>query len=297
MWFKNLQAFKLSKSIIKSDLIVAMSAQIFRPIGSMEVQSIGFVAPREHGELVHSVGNQMLIALRTEKKLLPSSVINQAAKERAAEIEDQQGFKPGRKQMREIKELIIDELLPKAFSVCRDTMAWIDPVNGWLVIDSATPSKADDMLKMLLKSDGDFQIDGLRVNMSPVSAMTDWLVSDEAPDGFTIDQDTELKSTSGSKSAVRYVRHTLENDDMQRHIVAGKQCTRLAMTWNDRVSFVLTENLTIKRIAPMDVIKESVDPTAQNDSERFDSDFALMTGELNKMLSDLVAALGGEVAQ
>lgn len=69
------------------------------------------------------------------------------------------------------------------------------------------------------------------------------------------------------------------------------------MTWSDRVSFVLTESLTIKRVAPLDVIKENADSTAQNDDERFDSDIMLMTGELSKMLTDLVAALGGEMAQ
>ena len=78
------------------------------------------------------------------------------------------------------------------------------------------------------------------------------------------------------------------------HAEAGKQCMRLAMTWNDRVSFVLTPSLTIKRVTPLDVIKEAADPTAQNDDERFESDVTLMTGELGRMLADLVDALGGE---
>ena len=94
---------------------------------------------------------------------------------------------------------------------------------------------------------------------------------------------------------MRYVRHTLEPEDVRRHIASGKQCTRLAMTWADKISFVLTESLTIKRVTPLDVIKENADSTAQNDDERFDSDIMLMTGELSQMLGDLVVALGGEV--
>lgn len=124
--------------------------------------------------------------------------------------------------------------------------------------------------------------------------MTQWLASGEAPYGFTVDQEAVLQSSNDSKASVRYVRHTLEPDDIRRHIAAGKQCIRLALTWSDRVSFVLTENLILKRIAPLDVLTESADSTARNDDERFDSDFALMTGELNNMLVDLVAALGGE---
>ena len=92
---------------------------------------------------------------------------------------------------------------------------------------------------------------------------------------------------------MRYVKHTLEPDDIRRHIAAGKQCTRLAMTWNDRVSFVLTESLAIKGIKPLDVIKEGESAT-HNDDERFDNDIVLMTGELSKMLADIVEALGGE---
>jgi recombination associated protein RdgC len=123
--------------------------------------------------------------------------------------------------------------------------------------------------------------------------MTDWLSSDEVPGGFTVDQDTELRATGEGRAIVRYVRHTPEAADVQRHIGAGKQCTRLAMTWADKVSFVLTETLAIKKITPLDVLKET-DSTTKNDEERFDTDMALMTGELARMLADLVEALGGE---
>jgi recombination associated protein RdgC len=247
--------------------------------------------------LVHTVNRQMLFQLGTEKKLLPATVINQVTKARAVEIEEQQGFKPGRKQMRELKEQVADELLPRAFSIRSNTRAWIDPVNGWLVIDAASPAKADDVLKLLIKSVDQLPLESLHVTQSPVAAMTDWLAADEAPGGFTVDQDTELRASGDSKATVRYVRHTLEADDVRRHIAAGKQCTRLAMTWSDRVSFLLTENLVLKRITPLDVIKETTDSTAKNDDERFDSDLMLMTGELNRMLNDLVDALGGALVK
>ena len=123
--------------------------------------------------------------------------------------------------------------------------------------------------------------------------MTEWLQADDAPAGFTVDMDTELRATGESKATVRYVRHTLEADDVRRHIAAGKQCTRLAMTWNDKISFVLTESLAIKSVKPLDVIKETESST-KNDDERFDGDLMLMTGELSKLMADVVEALGGE---
>ena len=121
-----------------------------------------------------------------------------------------------------------------------------------------------------------------------------WLAADEAPAGFTVDEDTELRSTAQSKATVRYVRQAVDAEDVQRHIASGKQCTRLALTWSDRVSFVLSENLGIKRVAALDVLKENTDSGATDEAERFDADFALMTGELTRMLQDVFDALGGE---
>ncbi|HJV86451.1 MAG TPA: recombination-associated protein RdgC [Noviherbaspirillum sp.] len=299
MWFKNLQIYRLTApwTLSADQLEAALAPQAFAPCSSVDLQTQGWVSPRSNGMLVHTVNRQMLLQLCTEKKLLPSTVINQVTKARAAELEEQQGFKPGRKQMKELKEQVTDELLPRAFSIQRSTRVWIDPVNGWLVVDAASPAKADEVFKLLLKSLESLPFASLRTERSPLSAMTDWLAADEAPAGFTVDQDTELRATGEGKATVRYVRHTLEAEDVRRHIAAGKQCTRLAMTWADRVSFVLTESLAIKRVAPLDVLKENGDAGVQNEDERFDTDFALMSGELAKLIAEMVEALGGEEQQ
>jgi recombination associated protein RdgC len=299
MWFKNLQIYRLPApwSMSPEQLETALAPHAFTDASSLDLQNQGWCSPRDKGGLVHVVNRQMLIALATEKKLLPSTVVNQVAKAKAAEIEEQQGFAPGRKQMKEIKEQVTDELLPRAFSIRRNTMVWIDPVNGWLVVDAGTAAKADEVIKLLIKSVDPLPLRTLRVQQSPLAAMTHWLSVDEAPHGFTVDQDTELRSTGETKATVRYVRHTLEAADVRRHIESGKQCTRLALTWADRISFVLTESLTIKRVAPLDVIKEGQDSLGRDADERFDGDMMLMTGELGRMLEALVEALGGEVPE
>ncbi|VWD36304.1 recombination-associated protein RdgC [Burkholderia lata] len=271
-----------------------LAPHAFQPGTSVEMQSHGWASPRDDGALVYSINRQMLLTFRAEKKLLPASVVTQVTKARALEIEEQQGFKVGRKQMRELKEQVTDELLPRAFTIQRDTRVWIDTANGWLVIDAASQALADDVRGLLVKSIDQLPLAGVHVALSPVAAMTDWLLSGEAPGGFTVDQDAELRSSGEGGATVRYVGHALEANDMRRHIEAGKQCMRLAMTWDNRISFVLTPSLTIKRVTPLDVIKEAADPTAQNDAERFDSDVTLMTGELGRMLTSLIDILGGE---
>lgn len=296
MFFRNLQVYRLPSpwAMTAASLAEHLEPQAFVPASSNELLRQGWDRPRgADGALVHEVAGQFLLALKTQKKILPGAVVNERAKAMAAELEEQQGFPPGKKAMRELKERAADEMLPKAFSVSRTTLVWIDPKNGWLVVDAAGPAKADDVVKLLLKAVEKMPLESLRVQRSPVAVMTGWLEADQAPYGFTIDQDATLRATGESRAQVGYKSHTLEPDDVRRHIAAGKQCTHLAMTWNDRISFVLTDSLAIKGVKPLDVVKEA-DAPVYTQEERFDSDFALMSGELAKLLTDVVEALGGE---
>ena len=295
-WFKNLRPYRLSPEFDLSaqDLAAMLAKHQFSPCGSQEPLSMGWVAPREGGELVHEVNGQYLLCHRAEKRLLPSAVVNQAAREKAQEIEEQQGYKPGRKQMKEIKEQVITELLPKSHTVQRDTMVWIDTRNHWFVIDTAAAHKSDEVMGLLAKSVEPFPALPLYTELSPGSVMTSWLIDNDPPANFTIDQDTELRSTGDSGAAVRYVKQSVDIEEVRKHVQAGKQCTRLALTWAERISFVLTDALDIKRVSPLDILTEKQDVTAVNDDEIFDADMTLMTSELANLIADLVGVLGGE---
>lgn len=298
MFFKHVFVlrFPKQKAITTDALIASLAPHALTSTMSTEMQAIGWVPPRENGPLVESTGKQFLFALGFQKKLLPTSVINQFTKIKSQEIEEAQGFKVGRKQVRDIKEQVTDELLPRAFTIATKTTVWIDELNGWLVINSSAAGKHDDVIKLLLKSLPDLKFESVRVTQSPLSAMTQWLQEDESPLGFTIDSDSELRSSGDGVAKVRYVNQTLEAEDVKRHISSGKQCSSLALTWNDRLSFVLTENLGIKKITPFDILKES-ESVVLNDDERFDAEFLLMTGELNKLFVDLFEGLGGLVVE
>jgi recombination associated protein RdgC len=222
-------------------------------------------------------------------------VIRQAAQERAADIEEAQARKIGRKEMRDLREQVTQELLPRAFTSRRTTWGWMDTVNGWLVIDAGSDAKADEFLETLLMTVGEIQLRPLQTQLSPTAAMTDWLASGEAPAGFSIDDQLELRATTAGQSAIRYVKHALEGEEIRQHIANGKLATRLALTWSDKVSFVLTDKLQIKRLGFLDILKEEAEQSAQEADEQFDIDFALMAGELNRMFGDFLVALGGEM--
>jgi recombination associated protein RdgC len=295
MWFKNLQLYRLpanwanTAEKLEEDLAKApLSA-----CGATDAQSSGWVSPRDGGPLVHSVNRQWLLALGVEHRLLPTSVVKHFANERAKSIEENEGRRVGRKEMRDLREALTLELLPRAFVSRRTTFGWIDPINGWLVIDAASPAKAEEFLEHLRKSVEGLPVKLLQVEQSPSAAMTGWIADGEAPAGFSIDQDLELRSAENA--TVRYAKHTLEGDEIRQHIAQGKVVTRLAMTWADRISFQLNEKLQIKRLAFLDILKEQAEGQAENEDEHFDIDFTLMTGEVARLLVDLLAALGGEL--
>jgi recombination associated protein RdgC len=66
----------------------------------------------------------------------------------------------------------------------------------------------------------------------------------------------------------------------------------LALTWEGRVSFSLTEALQLKKITFLEGVFEG---TSAEKDEGFDADVAIATGELRKLLPDLFEALGGEM--
>lgn len=299
-FFRNALVYRLSEGWDADPERVEEQLQrlAFVPGAAGDAQSLGWVPAMEGEGLAHRVGQHWLLTLRAEKKLLPASVINQFTRLRAKELEDEQGFKPGRKQMRELKERVTEELLPKAFSIFRDTRVWIDPVGRWVLVDTTAPARADEIIGLLKKSIGELPLAPLKLQHSPAQAMTGWLLENDVPGPFSIDDDSELKDTGETKAAVRYVRQSVDAETVQRHLKEGKQCTRLALTWRDRVSFVLTETAALKRLSPLDVVREGREGMDEGDARQvFDAEFALMTGELSGLLADLLDVLGGEQAQ
>lgn len=292
MWFRNLRIFRLATDWNKNQLDDLLAKRPLTRCGSLSMLSRGWIHSK-HESFVHSVGGQWLAALGVEQKLLPTTVIRQETQDRVAQMEIEQGRKLGRKEIRDLRDSVTLELLPRAFARRRTTWAWIDPEHHWLVIDAGSDAKVDEFMEVFLPSVGDVQIQPLQTQISPSAAMTDWLVSGDAPTRFTIDDDLELRAAASGQSAIRYVKHALEGKEIPRHIADGKIVTKLAMTWNDKVSFILTDKLEIKRLAFLDIMKEEGEQSDQEAEERFDIDFALMTGELNLMFNDLLVALGG----
>ena len=270
----------------------ALAKAPFQECGATQEKSSGWVPPRgeAHGLLAESVGGQWVLRFMTEAKMLPGTVLARKVKEKAAQIEQQTGRKPGKKETRELKDEAKLDLLPMAFTKQGSTWVWIDREARLLVLDTGAQGRADEIVTALVEALPGLSVALLDTQTSAQAAMAHWLKEQEPPAGFSIDRECELKAADESKAVVRYARHPLDIEEVQAHIQAGKLPTKLAMTWDDRVSFVLTEGLQLKKVAFLDTVFEG----QGQDDGGFDADVAIATGELSKLIPDLIEALGGE---
>ena len=301
MFFKNLVIYRLPAgwSLSPSEIEEKLNTRPLMPCAPFDMLSKGWVAPSKTGRLVHNVGRQCLLALGVEQKILPASVVRQEAQRRAQVLEQTRGFPVGRREMRDLKLKVTEELRARALCRQRITRAWLDPENGWCVVDAASPNKAEELIEVLRDTLGSFAVTMLQTQHSAHASMAVWLTAGEAPGRFGIEQDLELASKDGVKASVRYARCPLESREIKTHLGAGRQPVRLGLSWQDRIAFVLTDKLQLKRLEFLEMGQDADDSSeAQGDeAERFDADFTVMAGELAKLLHDVVDVLGGETQQ
>lgn len=278
-----------------TDMAVLMQRRLFQPCGALDSVSHGFVLPREEAELCEPIAGRYMFCHQHEEKILPASVVNEYVELKCEEIERHQGYKPGRKQRKGIKEQVVAELLPQAFAKKRRALAWVNPVRRWLIIEATSAKRAEDVLEDMRNAlDNQMPVELLRTELNPARAMLDWLAAQEAPGRFTIDRDCELVSHAEDEGVVRYANWDLSGDDVRYQLSIGRAPTLLGLTFDNRVSFILNNRLEMKRILLNDILTAERDP-ADNAIEQFDADFTLYAEEVELALEALVDVMGGLV--
>ena len=291
--FKNAILVRAAGRLDVLALIEGATAAVFAPCGPTQPKSIGFVPPRgKHEALAESIGGQWILAVRIQTKSVPAAEVKKQLDARADKIEELTGRKPGKKQRRELKEEVVLELLPKAFPKEVTVPVWIDPADGLVVIGTASWARASELTTLLAQTLPGVRLSALSTAQAADGCMAAWLVEKEAPSPFTLDRECELKQPDGEKAVVRYSRHTLDIDEVGEHIKQGKRPTKVAITHAGRVSFVLTDDLVLRKIDVLDAVLEGA--SKEEHANAFDADVAIGTGELRKLVSDLIDALGGE---
>ncbi len=300
MWFKNLLTYRLTQDVPfePEALEAALASKPARPCASQELTTYGFVAPFGKGEdapLVHVSGEFLLIAARKEERILPSSVVNDAVKEKVEEIETEQMRKVYKKERDQIKDEIIQAFLPRAFIRRSMIFAAIAPRLGVILVNSASAKRAEDLLSTLREVMGSLPVRPATVKVAPTATMTDWVKSQAAAEGFYVLDECELRDTAEDGGIVRCKRQDLTGEEIQLHLSTGKVVTQLALAWQDKLSFVLDDKMVIKRLKFEELLQEQAEQDGGDEAaQQFDASFLLMMMTFTEFLPVLFEALGGE---
>lgn len=281
MWFKNLCAYRFLEPFTLSaeELEEKLAAAPFTPCGSMDMSSRGWVSPmgQEGAQLVHSANGIHLLALREESKILPASVIKEVLNQRVAEKEEKELRKIRKREKEQMKEEILFELLPRAFTRSKQSFGFIDAKEGWLVVDAGSWKHAEAFTEYLRDCLGSLPIAPPATHDAPQSVMTAWLADEHLPGDIVLGEEAVFEDPQTEGCEVRCKRQDLGAEEIKAHIKGGKRVRRLAITWADRLSCVLDADYSVKRLKFGDVIKEeSGDRSAESFAEQFDADFTLM---------------------
>jgi len=293
MFFRNLTLFRFSPAVAAAldELESALDGHRLRPLGAMEMATHGFVPPLgpDTEALVHGVGASLLATVGSEDKLLPSSVVNQELSRKARKLAEAEGRRIGGRERRRLKQEILDELMPRAFSRPSRQQVWLQRTHGWAVFDTASRKAAELALGVLREALGSFPAVPLAPERSPRQIMTDWLASGDLPAGLRLSDECELRDPANAGGAVVRCRHQeLESDEIREHLRGGKQVFQLGLEFDERLGFVLGEDLVVRKLKFFDVVTDDLDQgQADSVAEEMDARFALMTLELERLLGKM----------
>jgi len=295
MWFRNIQFYRFEQpfSMTAKALHAALEGRKARACGQMELACEGWAKPLglEGQMLVHESDGRLMICLRREDKALPASLVREKVEEKSFEIEGMEGRPVGRKERSDIKEQVMQELLPRALVKASHTYAYIDVKNSWLIVNAAASKKAEELIMLLRKTLGTLNVVLPQTDVSPESAMTQWLMDDASmPQGFDVEDECELRSVGEVTSTVRCRYVDVASKEVRAHVATGKRVHKLAMNWQGKLSFVLHDDLSIRRIRYDSELIEQAD-VGDDQMAQFDADFAIMGAELSGLIPALLSAL------
>ena len=299
MWFKNVRAYRLTKPFDLSPEMLGQKlvGRSFVPCAKSQAQSSGWVPPlgEESEELVHAAAGRMLLKLKREEKLLPSTVVREQLDEKVAAIESEQGRKVYRKERLNLKDEIVQDCLPRAFSRSTHVHAYIDVKANWIFVDAASATRAEEFLNLLRECIGSFPVLLPQVNNAPTAVMTAWLLHRNLPQDFELGQECELRELGEEGGVVRCRGVDLLSEEVETHLHAGKQVARLALGWDERLSLVLAEDLCLRRLKFADeLMKENEEIPEADQAARLDADFVLMSQAVTELQERMLALFGGE---
>jgi recombination associated protein RdgC len=298
MWFKNLRAYRLTApfSLSPEQLAPQLESKLFAPCAQSSPLAMGWVSPLGEGfPLAHGAQQRLLVCMRREERVLPSTVVREMVEERIAGIEAEQSRKVYRRERLELRDEIVRDCLPRAFTRSTTTYACIDQPAGWIYVDAASANRAEELLNLLRESLGSLPVRLPETQQSALVVMTAWLARRNLPEGLSLTGECELRAPGDGGAVVRTKGLDLLEGEVETHLESGLQVSKLALSFQEQVSFVLAEDLTLKRLRFADSLREESDGLEADPAARIDADFVLLTDALATLQQALMAWFGGEL--
>ena len=293
MFFRNLTLFRFPTSLDLSDLETHLAECALKPVGPLELSSRGFVPPfGHHGDaLSHGLHDALWLTVGGEEKILPGAVVNDLLARKLEEIEEKEGRKPGGRTRKRIKEDLVHELLPRAFVKPSRTDALIDLEHGFVAVDSSSRKNSEEFVSQIRGALGSFPALPLNAEVAPRNILTGWIAGEPLPEGLALGEECELKDAMEGGAVVKCQHQDLQGDEIAKHLEAGKQVTRLALTLDDHLSFVLGEDLVVRKLKFLDGAVDQLENTEREDLRaELDARFALLSGEVKRLFVVLESA-------
>jgi recombination associated protein RdgC len=260
-----------------------------REPGPLEAQTCGFASPYAPGDdRLTVIGNSCTgFVFQQYERVLPAASIADAVAKKVRKIADEEGRRVGGKEHKRLREDVLSEMLPNAPVRPRRIGGWIDPDQGWLVIDTSSRRNAEQVLTALRKAFGSFPALPIAPDESSRVLMTDWLANDSLPAYIGLGDECEMRDPSSTSGAiVRCRRQELDTDEVKEHLRNGKQIFQLGLVYDDRMSLVLSESLSVTRLRALDLLRKEQAEAESRDAQ-VESNLTLASLEVRRLLGFL----------
>lgn len=294
MFFKNLTFFRFPTSVDFSKLDEQLPEAALKPVGPLELSSRGFVSPfgRDEEALSHRIGEAIWLSVGGQDRILPAAVVNDVLAQKIAELEAKNGRRPGGKMRKQLKDEVLHDLLPRAFVKPSRTDALIDLEHGYIAVNTSSKKSGENVVSEIRRALGSFPALPLNAEVAPRSVLTGWIAGEPLPEGLSLGDECELKEALDGGAVVKAQHQELQSDEIAKHLEAGKQVTKLALVLDDHVSFVLGEDLGVRKLKFLDGAVDQLENTERDDLRaELDARFALMSAEVRRLFLLLEGAL------
>ncbi|CAD7853919.1 MAG: DNA recombination-dependent growth factor RdgC [Olavius algarvensis Gamma 1 endosymbiont] len=290
--FKNVRLYRLEEpsAIDAEDLEKRLLERRFLPCGPLQIASLGWHPPlgEQTRAMTHAGNGCIALCARRQERLLPSTVVVEALGERVADVEEREARTVGRRERRQLREEVMVDMLPRAFTRSRQIHAYLDLIGGWMVVDAASEKGAEELVELLRETLGSFRVRPPRPKNAPVALMTRWVATGKLPADLALGDMCELRDARDERALVRCSGQDLGAEEIATHLRAGKEVVKLTVRWREHLELLVQEDLSLKRLKFADELLEaSLEPDIKDEAARFDAEFTLMALQLRELIEYL----------